>query len=122
MVRHRATGLEGFVKTPDHPAAAREPHNSGGQPDRSARGTEDLTYRGDERRNSRDIRPPSQMIEGHDRCGDEAAAQSGLFSKTVETEVQGDALQRIFMTRGYREWLIFRRPPAFPPVSTISVS
>jgi hypothetical protein len=41
-----------------------------------------------ERRNSRDIRPPPQMIEGHDRCDDESAAQSGLFNQNGQTEVE----------------------------------
>jgi len=41
-----------------------------------------------ERRNSRDIGPPSQMIEGHDRCGDKSAAQSGLFNQNGQTEVE----------------------------------
>src|SRR5882757_1166560 len=41
-----------------------------------------------ERRNSRDIGPPSQMIEGHDRCGDKSSAQSGLFNQNGQTEVE----------------------------------
>jgi MmyB-like transcription regulator ligand binding domain len=41
-----------------------------------------------EGRNSRNIRPPSQMIEGHDRCRDESAAQSGLFNQNGQTEVE----------------------------------
>src|ERR1700712_1148059 len=41
-----------------------------------------------ERRNCRDIGPPSQMIEGHDRCGDKSAAQSGLFNQNGQTEVE----------------------------------
>src|SRR3954463_782799 len=41
-----------------------------------------------ERRNSRDIGPPSEMIEGHDRCGDKSAAQSGLFNQNGQTEVE----------------------------------
>jgi hypothetical protein len=28
------------------------------------------------------------MIEGHDRCGDKAAAQSGLFNQNGQTEVE----------------------------------
>src|ERR1700760_1606473 len=41
-----------------------------------------------ERRNCRDIGPPSQMIESHDRCGDKSAAQSGLFNQNGQTEVE----------------------------------
>src|SRR4029450_8535762 len=41
-----------------------------------------------ERRDSRDIGPPSQMIEGHDRCGHKSAAQSGLFDQNGQTEVE----------------------------------
>ena len=28
------------------------------------------------------------MIEGHDRCGDKSAAQSGLFNQNGQTEVE----------------------------------
>ena len=41
-----------------------------------------------EGRDSRDIGPPSQMIEGHDRCGDKSAAQGGLFNQNGQTEVE----------------------------------
>ncbi|MCP1759272.1 hypothetical protein ABIF64_003506 [Bradyrhizobium japonicum] len=41
-----------------------------------------------EGRDSRDIGPPSQMIESHDRCGDKSAAQGGLFNQNGQTEVE----------------------------------
>src|SRR5438270_398469 len=41
-----------------------------------------------ERCDSRDIGPPSPMIEGHDRCGDKSAARSGLFNQNGQTEVE----------------------------------
>src|SRR3954470_15173139 len=41
-----------------------------------------------ERSNSSDIGPPCQMIEGHDRCGDNSAAQSRLFNQNRQTEVE----------------------------------
>ena len=41
-----------------------------------------------ERRDCRDIGPPSQIIEGYDRCGDKSAAQGGLFNQNGQTEVE----------------------------------
>src|SRR5882672_11082183 len=87
-------GLEGTARLCDPartefgPAGGARPHSSGG-PARSLGSTQRRLYdQALERRNSRDIGPPSQMIEGHDRCGDKSAAQSGLFNQNGQTEVE----------------------------------
>src|SRR4051795_13006069 len=60
-----------------------------GWPARSLGSTQRRLYdQAMERRNSRDIGAPSQMIEGHDRCGDKSAAQSGLLNQDGQTEIE----------------------------------